>query len=230
MESFAYLLVEKGSPFKSGVKVPLTSRGVQIGRVWEQQSPDLAFEDGHISRKHAEISYSEGKFMLQDLPSSRHGTELNGKQMEKGIPYILKHDDKIVLARGAAIIRFCSLTDPGSTQDIEDLLAVEIKNSAPVSGREGLSVDINRREVIIGGKVLEKRIVGYEFELLILLYRNRGKAVSHEEIVDWVWRDIPNKDTIMRQNVATLVHRLRDCLEDEGKNIINIPAFGYRLD
>jgi len=77
---------------------------------------------------------------------------------------------------------------------------------------------------------LKPRITGYEYELLVILYRNRGKAVSHEEIVEWVWRNLSNQDTILRQNVATLIHRLKHDLGPCGEYIVNIPAFGYRLD
>jgi hypothetical protein len=226
----AYLIVESGSPYESGKKIPLTAGTMHIGRVWEDQKPDLAFEDGHISRNHAEIVYKDGHFELCDLPSSKHGTEVNGRLVNKGTPYTLKHNDKIVLARGAAVLRFCAQNDPGKTQDIEDLLPDETGYGAKLSPGEYLTVDIERREVLLGGRELVPRVTGYEFELLELLYRNRGKAVSHEEIVQWVWRDLRNRETITRQNVATLVHRLRDCLGDFGKYVVNIPAYGYRLD
>ena len=225
----AYLIVESGLPYEPGKKIPLTTGTMRIGRVWEDHIPELAFEDGHISRNHAEIVYKEGHFELYDLPSSKHGTEVNGNPIAKGAPYMLKHNDKIVLARGSATLRFYIQIDPGRTQDIEDFLPDQTswraKSSAPY-----LVVDLERREVLIESKVLIPRITGYEFELLELLYRNRGKAVSHQEIVDWVWRDFPSRDTIMRQNVATLVHRLRDCLGDYGQYVVNITAYGYRLD
>lgn len=230
MEINAYLIVEVGLPFASGKKIPLTNAKMLIGRTWEDQKPDIAFDDGHISRRHAEICCKGSGFEICDLPTNRHGTEVNGKLLEKGVPYLLKHNDKIALARGAAVLRFCFKTDPGETQDFEGLLSGEASAKEQNIQSKDLVVEIDRREVILGGKELRPRIVGYEFELIALLYRNRGKAVSHEEIVEWVWRDLPSRETIMHQNVATLVHRLRNYLGDYGKYVINIPAYGYRLD
>jgi DNA-binding winged helix-turn-helix (wHTH) protein len=91
-------------------------------------------------------------------------------------------------------------------------------------------VDEDRREVLAGGKELQPSMTGNELELILLLYKNQGKAVPHEEIMDWVWREVTNRDTILRQDVNTLAHRLRKSLREHGKYIENIPSYGYRLD
>jgi hypothetical protein len=224
----AFIVVEDGPPVEPGTRFPLTTGTFRVGRSWEDQTPDIAFTNGHVSRKHAEISYREGRFVLLDL--SRHGTEVNGKRLTRDVPCVLAHNDRIDLARGAAILRFRIGTDPGDTQDLGDLLPGEIAHTQGASVPDHLSVDVDRREVLLGGKELRPRITGYEFELLAILFRNRGKAVSHEAIVEWVWRSLPSRDTIMRQNVATLVHRLKGCLGDHAKLVVNIPGYGYRLD
>jgi hypothetical protein len=224
----AYLVIEKGIPFKGGEKIFLKADFLCIGRSWDNQKPDIAFEDARISRRHAEIKYKEGRFEICDF--SKHGTEVDGRPVTQGVPCTLEPDNKIVLARGAVVLRFCFIKDPGETQDIGDLLCdIADYKEKPLSPGN-LVVDVDRREVLIAGQELRPRITGYEFELLVLLYRNRSKAVSHDEIVEWVWRDLPSRDTIMRQNVATLIHRLKERLGSYGENIANIPAFGYRLD
>jgi DNA-binding winged helix-turn-helix (wHTH) protein len=230
METKAYLIVESGKPYKSGKKIPLKTGITSIGRKWDEQKPDIAFEDGYISRNHAQIVYREGDFELYDLKDSKNGVKLNGKLLDKGAPYKLKHNDEIVLAKGNAVLRFFAHSDPGKTQDIEDLTPEGANDMEQPSSEESLIVEIDRREVVIDGQELRPRITGYEFELLLLLYQNRGKAVSHQEIVEWVWRDTSHRETILPQNVTTLVYRLRNCLGDYGKLVVNLPGYGYRLD
>jgi pSer/pThr/pTyr-binding forkhead associated (FHA) protein len=227
VEETAFLVVESGAPYKSGHQIPLSRSENHLGRPTEADIPDIAFDNGTISRKHATISFRNSGFFLCDLPSSRHGVRLNGQLLEKNTPYPLKNNDRISLSNGAVILRFCDREDLGKTQELPNDIT---DRASPDSTGEKLVVDANRREVLLEGRELTPRITGYQFELLVLLYQKRGQAVSHREIVEWVWRDLANRDTIMPQNVATLIHRLRECLGEYGKLIVNIQAFGYRME
>ena len=231
MDTNAFLIVQSGPPHEEGKILPLKPGRTLIGRAWLDHMPDIVFDDPRISRSHAEISYDNDRFVVCDLPSSKHGTEINGKPLTKGMPYVLSHNDKIDLARGVAVLRFCYQTDEGETLDLRDFADGE-KATARVEApaHERIVVDDDRREVLLDGEELRPRITGREFELALLLYRNRGRAVKHEDIIDWVWEDVENRDTITRQDVNTLVHRLRRCLGDHGEYIVNISSYGYRLD
>jgi DNA-binding winged helix-turn-helix (wHTH) protein len=234
MEANAVLVIEIGEPYESGHTILLDKDTTKIGRNWQDQTPDIAFEDSRISRQHAEILCHDGKYEIRDLPTSKNGIEINSTPLEKNVSYKLKNNDCIIIAKGAAVLRFGCKEDQGITQtitsELAEQLARRIETQKTVAYSNELVLDIARREVLLKGKELRPRVRGYEYELLVVLYNNRGKAVSHEEIVNWVWRDLPSRDTIMRQNVATLVHRLRDCLGEYGKLIVNMPAYGYRMD
>jgi pSer/pThr/pTyr-binding forkhead associated (FHA) protein len=227
MEDNIFLEIEQGAPFKTGDKVPVIKAIVQIGRDTEDHKADVAFDDVRISRNHCEIRYSDGCWTIQD--NSTNGTEINGRVLPRGGICRLNPGDAIVLAKGLAELCFCRRTDAGKTRDVTGLKDADSVELTPAEN-PGLVVDKDRREVIINGRELRPRIGGNEFELLVLLSRNAGKAVTHEEIVEWVWRDLADRETITRQNVATVVLRLRKYLGEYSKNIVNITGYGYRLD
>lgn len=231
MATDAFLVVEKGTPYSQGQIVPLGAPTTLIGRRWADHLPDIAFDDPHVSRSHADIAYDGVHYVLRDLPSSRHGTEVNGKVLLKGAPYTLRHSDTVCLAKGHVVLRFCCPEmDAGETAETTSLVGGEVPKEPVRSVGRGIVVDEDRREVLLDGKRVRPRVVGREFELALLLCRNRGKAVSHEEIIEWVWRNVPNRETITRQDVTTLVHRLRRCLGRHSEAIVNVPGYGYLLE
>ena len=226
----AALIVLNAPPYKPGRALLLREGITLLGRAWEDHKPDISFKDSRISRQHAKIIYENDIYILLDLPASKHGTELNGEPLVKGKHYELKHNDEISLAKGTVELRFCCQIDAGQTLEFSEPAGEPSPNDTYEDTHDLITVDSDRREVIIGGVERRPRIVSREFELICLLYENRGKAVSHDEIIGRVWNDVQVQDTITRQDVNTLVHRLRKSLGEYGKYIENIPSYGYRLD
>ena len=225
METEAILVVQKGDPHENGKVLVLHSGKTLLGRSWGDSSPDVSFDDPRISRNHAEINFDNGQFSICDLPNSKHGVEINGEPLDKGTLRVLRHNDEVSLAKGTVVMRFCYQSEEGMTLDFDGFSLGESEGI-----QEMIVVDEDRREVMVRGEELRPRITGNEFELILLLYKNQGKAVTHENIIDWVWRDVPLRDTITRQDVNTLAHRLRKSLGDDGACIENIPSYGYRID
>ena len=62
-----------------------------IGR---QQGVQLLIDEVTVSRRHAEISYANGQYILQDLGSS-NGTFVNDLRLEPVSTYVLKPDDVV---------------------------------------------------------------------------------------------------------------------------------------
>ena len=230
MKTDAFFIVQQGSPHDEGSILLLQSEKVIVGRSWGEHTPDISFDDPHISRNHAEIIYDNEHFTITDLPNSKHGVEINGETLEKGVPHKLKHNDEVNMAKGTVVLRFCYQTEEGATLDLGEFFDADKLVVKTEDTQQFIIVDENRREVLVEGKEIQPRITGNEFELILLLYKNQGKAVPHEEIINWVWRDVANRDTILRQDVNTLAHRLRKSLGKYGKHIENIPSYGYRLD
>jgi sigma-B regulation protein RsbU (phosphoserine phosphatase) len=75
------------SPFRQPLKVP----AVSIGRASECTIP---IKDRYLSRKHAEIVWGDGRWVLKDCGSA-NGTYLNGLRVENDLP--LKAGDRIRL-------------------------------------------------------------------------------------------------------------------------------------
>jgi len=68
--------------------------------------------------------------------------------------------------------------------------------------------------------------------MLDLMYRNPGRVVGREEIVEQVWPDVQSSG-VSEQAIDALVRRLRDRLAevDPGHNyIVTVRGHGFRFD
>jgi len=90
------LLIISGSPADIGNHILIEGR-VIVGR----DPAELQIHDSGISRKHAYIEFSDGKYYVNDLGST-NGTLLNGRQLTQ--PAELNEGDKILL--GHTILKF----------------------------------------------------------------------------------------------------------------------------
>lgn len=95
-----------------------------------------------------------------------------------------------------------------------------------------VEVDESRREVLLGGRELRPQPKGNEYRFLSILSQNLGKVVSYEEIIEYVWQNVQNREGISRQDVNQLASRVRKALGKNtyGRYIKNVPGFGYMLD
>lgn len=207
----AYLVIEKGEPYRPQELFPLLHDKFLIGRVWDNHQPDLAFSDQSVSRNHAEISIDDGRYFIQDL--SRNGVKIiDGPRLEKNTPYELKHGNRISLADGCVILAFYIGTQPGETiprtQNFLEIILDEKKKLITIEGRE---VYLSNQSYL----------------LFRLLHQHRSEVVSHQTIINTIW---PGEDGILRgsQEVTSLVKRLR--YELANNDIIStIPKSGYKL-
>ena len=82
------------------------TRVITVGR---QSGIYLLIDHATVSRRHAEISYANGQYVLRDLGSS-NGTFINDTRLEPGSVHILKQDDRILFGKVAYTFQFRSLT------------------------------------------------------------------------------------------------------------------------
>jgi DNA-binding winged helix-turn-helix (wHTH) protein len=223
------LIVEKGEPYEIGNTIELQNREILLGRSWNTGQPDISLTSLYVSRKHALISFDNNRYLITDL-MSKHGTQVNNCEIVQNQPHILRHGDRINLAKGTAIFVFYNPAESESDETVE--LCTALPN-VPQPSDKGLSFNLERREISIDGIPLI--LSGKDIDLLTLLYQNLNKAVSINEIKTVVWpeRILDSFDTIPdvgSEEITALVYRLRRRLEKYGHCIVSVPRFGYMLD
>ncbi|AKI97290.1 response regulator transcription factor [Kosmotoga pacifica] len=110
---------------------------------------------------------------------------------------------------------------------IEELLAriealLRRQKSARKLSHDVLEMDVDRREVVVSGKIIE--LSKTEFELLRVLLENKGIVMSKEKLLELVWgaEDWGNPNV-----VEVYVNYLRKKLGEHGKMIHTVRGIGY---
>lgn len=91
-----------------------------------------------------------------------------------------------------------------------------------------LSLDVDARRCLVGGKEIKLR--KKEFALLLLLMENPGRVLTRDVLIDRVWGSDYVGDT---KTLDVHIKRLRTLLEDNPKSpelITTIRGVGYRLE
>ena len=91
---------------------------------------------------------------------------------------------------------------------------------------DGLEVDLARRTVQVDGH--EVHLTPTEFDLLRQLVRNRGRLMTHRELLTAVWGPGYGEDTqVLRAHIANLRRKIEP---PEGRRYIRTdPGVGYRF-
>lgn len=123
----------------------------------------------------------------------------------------------------------------GILETIEELLArirVALRHStsvadAPVLTAGDLEVDLSKRVVKCRGRTV--KLTRTEYELLAYLVSNRGKVLTHRELLHNVWGPEYGEES---EYVRTFITQLRRKIEDDPSNprfIVTEPRIGYRF-
>jgi DNA-binding response OmpR family regulator len=127
------------------------------------------------------------------------------------------------------------VTKPFSMRELMARIGALLRRAelAPVPERETLShgdmeVDLRRRQVYRAGA--ELALKPKEYELLVFLLRNRGRAFTREQLLDQVWGYEYAGDT---RTVDVHVSWLRQKIEpvpSKPTRLITVRGVGYRFD
>ncbi len=127
------------------------------------------------------------------------------------------------------------VTKPFSMRELMARVGALLRRAelAPSSEREALTagdleVDLRRRQVTKAGA--EVVLKPKEFEFLVFLMKNRGRAFSREQLLDQVWGYDFAGDT---RTVDVHVSWLRQKIENEPSKptrLITVRGLGYRFD
>ncbi len=125
------------------------------------------------------------------------------------------------------------VTKPFSMEELLARIRVALRRSsgttvvAPVFTAGDLEVDSSRRVVRRRGEKIT--LTRTEYELLAYLVANRGKVLTHQDLLHNVWGREYGQE---REYVRTFIGQLRRKVEDDPANphlIITEPGIGYRF-
>jgi hypothetical protein len=184
---------------------------------------DLVIPMRQISRQHLVFRRAdEGKFLIEDL-DSRNGTWLNGNRVE-GV-FQVSDGDEINLALKIRLRFVGSGVTAPVTEGLPDVIP-------SMGGRGRLKIDVEARRVFILGVEMDPPLSLPQYRLLELLYMNRGRVCSREEVVETVWPEAMGEG-VSEQAIDALVRRLRDRLQEadpETQYVVTVRGHGFRLD
>lgn len=228
----ALFIVQSGIP--SPGAIPLDERLHVLGRI---PIADIDFDNPFVSRRHAEISFSESGggsgYSIRDL-GSKNGTFVDGVRISEH-PRALKGGEIVELGEGQVVATFA--LKAGTVT----LPHADVRTSAPAATptgtlntatSEGLSVDPSKREVYMAGTPIVPPLTRKEFDVLELLWERRGEACSKDEISARGWPERP-PGSVTDQEISQCVHRIRKRVEpDPGapRYVELMRGFGYRLN
>ncbi len=123
------------------------------------------------------------------------------------------------------------VTKPFGPRELVARLQANLRRIAPEPEEalirvDGLEVDLARRTVRVDGN--EVHLTPTEFDLLRLLVRNRGRLMTHRDLLLSVWGPGYGEDTqVLRAHIANLRRKIEP---SDGRHYIRTdPGVGYRF-
>lgn len=120
------------------------------------------------------------------------------------------------------------VTKPFSPKELMFRIKVILRRyskDSEVISVDGLLMDLNAHSVTIDGKRIE--LPNKEYELLLLLLKNKGKALTRESIINTIWGYEYDSDD---RTLDTHMKLLRKDIGEYGKCITTIRGVGYRFE
>ncbi|MCR8633988.1 FHA domain-containing protein [Paenibacillus radicis (ex Xue et al. 2023)] len=226
LETYASLYVIRGEPHRSGTCVNLSAKELFVGRMTNDDIPDLAFSNAFISRKHFMIKRENEQAVLYDL-GSRHGTEINGFRIEPYTPHILRSFDIIKLAKGMVVIHFSYLF-ADQTLEFEP---ISYPRQAGLQ-ESGFSINWEKHECYVDGQ----RIVMSEKEygFIKVLNDHANQLVSFDMIKKTVWQERSTGEDgvpdVSMDELNALIYRIRKKYGKDTFTISAVRGSGYVLE
>ncbi|HIM38077.1 MAG TPA: FHA domain-containing protein [Dehalococcoidia bacterium] len=214
----ATMINEKGLPGAGPIHI---DRDVSI--FGKSPTVDVNLDNQYVSRRHFQVRSQDGVFFITDLDST-NGTFLNGERLTPHEERRLRDQDLIGLAGDQVVFRFL---DPVKTLTID---FPPMSSTAPQSNAE-LDVSSGSRDVWVRGEKLAPPLSKKEFDMLELLYLERGNAVGRDDIARAGWPERPEGD-VTPEEIDQYISRLRRRIEEDPsqpKLIVTLRGHGYRI-
>jgi two-component system KDP operon response regulator KdpE len=92
---------------------------------------------------------------------------------------------------------------------------------------KALRIDVNLRKITCNGQIVH--VTPTEYDLLLYMAQNRGKVISHRELLKAVWGDVYSDE---KEYIRVFISQLRKKIEDDPvrpQYIMTVPGVGYRF-
>ena len=178
---------------------------------------EMPISNKYVSRRHFQVRQETDVYYISDLGST-NGTYLNGERLEPGKEHILRDEDIVTLGDGQVVLVF---SGPPRTLLLDP----------PRAESKDLVVDARSRDVWVKGKKLGPALSRKEFDILECLYRDRGKAVSRDEIGTAGWPE-RGDGSVAPEEIDQYIKRLRRRIEQDPahpKIIVTRINYGYLI-
>lgn len=209
------LVIRSGVP--TPTVVPIDQATLVLGR---HADADLVLPNPIVSRHHAQIDFDGEGCTIRDL-GSKNGTYVNGERIS-GQPVPLNDRDVIHLGREEVALEFQASARTPTLGDAEERRRPE---------GAAIRVDARSRQVWVQGVIIDPPLSRKEFDILELLFRNKGEACSHEEIAAAGWPErAPGQ--VSEADVRQYIRRLRRRIEFDSRRpqyLRTIYGYGHRL-
>lgn len=171
------------------------------------------------------------------LPDTDGGKVIQEIRTHSQIPIIVvsvrenQHDKIEALDRGADDY----LTKPFEVQELQARLRAVVRRAVriedePIFKTGDLSIDLAKRIVKSGNKIIE--LTPTEYDLLKLLILHAGKVLTHRQILTHIWNKNPDQFEGIDHLLRVTISNLRGKIESNParpRYIITEPAIGYRF-
>jgi two-component system KDP operon response regulator KdpE len=221
------LVVEDEPQMRKFIRASLSSHGYRV------------IECGLAAEVTALITSHNPDVMLLDLGlPDGDGIELTRQLREwSQVPIVVlsargREQDKVAALDAGADDY---LTKPFGVNELLARLRVALRHAQTNAGNTAaqvlefgeLKVDLTRREVFRGSE--ELRLTPIEYKLLVLLARNAGKVLTHQQILREVWGPAYASQThYVRVHMAELRKKV-EAEPSRPKLLVTEPGVGYRL-
>jgi hypothetical protein len=187
-----------------------------------EEDCDICIPQRQISRQHAVFTReAPDRYLIEDL-HSKNGTWVNGVKLEGTRQ--LSDGDEIYLALTVRL-RFVG---SGITAPVSH----DLPRVIPHNNHDRLQIDLDSRRVFVNGVEVSPALSLPQYRLLELLYQNRGRVCTREEVVAHVWPEVVG-DGVSEQAIDALVRRLRDRLSEidpDYQYIVTVRGHGFRIE
>jgi hypothetical protein len=212
---------------ESAVPILVVQEGQLAGKRWtlnksefvvgRGEDCEVVLPDRQVSRRHFRIVRDDDGYSVEDL-GSKNGTYVNGAAVRGSVQ--LQDGDEIQVALS---VRLLFVGAEATLPLTQEMLRV---------AQPGLRLNKSQRQVWVNGAVLDPPLSLSQYRLLEILWEQKGKIVTREEVIAAVW---PESDEagITEQAIDALVRRLRDRLAEvdrEHEYLVTVRGHGFRLD